>query len=359
MNMSASTSPLASPHRFIRALRGEPVDRTPVWVMRQAGRYLPEYRRVRATAPDFMAMCRDNRLTTEVALQPLRRYPELDAAIVFSDILTIVEAAGVGLHFETGKGPIIHRPIIDGAAIARLPAINVADQLGYVGEAVASLKEALAGSHPVIGFTGSPWTLAVYMIEGGSSRDFAKAKTLLYQDPSALDALLNYLADTIVEYLILQIDAGADAVQIFDTWGGILSAAAYRAHSLTSMARIVEGVKAARPNIPIIVFTKGGGLWLEAMADMGAAALGLDWGMDIGAAFARMDALPRRITLQGNLDPAILRAPHARIATETRAILDAVPENASHIFNLGHGITPDIDPDALGVMLTTIAEYPR
>ena len=341
--------------RFLRALMRQPVDRTPVWMMRQAGRYLPEYRATRAKAGDFMALCSNPELACEVTLQPLDRYPQLDAAILFSDILTIPDAMGLGLYFEEGEGPRFKKPVRTEKDIAALTVVDTAKQLSYVTDAVSTIARELNGRVPLIGFSGSPWTLATYMIEGGSSRDFVRAKTLLYNQPQVLEQLLTKLADSVINYLNAQIEAGAQAVQIFDTWGGALSDASYRQFSLAPMQRIVQGLhkEFAGRAIPVILFTKGGGLWLEAMADTGAHCLGLDWTCDIGAARRRVG---ERVALQGNMDPAILYASPQRIRAEVKTILAAYGKGSGHIFNLGHGITPQVDPAHAQAFLQAVCD---
>lgn len=329
--------------RFLRALLRQPVDATPVWMMRQAGRYLPEYRAVRAKAGDFMSVCTNPQLACEVTLQPLERFP-LDAAILFSDILTIPDAMGLGLYFEEGEGPRFHKLADTAAAIDALPVIDAEKDLPYVLDAVRLIRRELNGRVPLIGFSGSPWTLATYMIEGGSSKDFAKTKTLLYTNPALLHVLLEKLADSVINYLNAQIMAGAQAVQIFDTWGGALSDRAYQEFSLQYMEKIVSGLikKSEGRQVPSILFTKNGGGWLEAIADSGCDAIGLDWTQDIGAARSRVGS---RVGLQGNMDPAVLRAPTRVIEKEVATILQRFGAGEGHVFNLGHGITPDIDPE--------------
>ncbi|WP_193165812.1 uroporphyrinogen decarboxylase [Microbulbifer hainanensis] len=340
--------------RFLRALLRQPVDRTPVWMMRQAGRYLPEYRASRAQAGSFMDLCRNTELACEVTLQPLERYP-LDAAILFSDILTIPDAMGLGLYFEEGEGPKFRKPLRSAADIERLEVVNTERDLDYVTNAVSTIRRELNGRVPLIGFSGSPWTLATYMIEGGSSRDFARCKEMLYNQPELMHQLLGVLADSVTAYLNAQIRAGAQAVQIFDTWGGALSHGAYREFSLQYMARIVAGLikEADGRSVPAILFTKGGGQWLEAMAESGASALGLDWTTDIGVARARVGD---RVALQGNLDPAVLYAKPERIRAEVGAILQAFGHGSGHIFNLGHGITPKVDPEHARAMIEAVIE---
>jgi uroporphyrinogen decarboxylase len=341
--------------RFLRALLRQPVDRTPVWMMRQAGRYLPEYRATRSQAGDFMSLCKNTELACEVTLQPLERYA-LDAAILFSDILTIPDAMGLGLYFAEGEGPKFRKPVRTEADIESLQVIDTASDLSYVTDAVSMIRRELNGRVPLIGFSGSPWTLATYMIEGQSSRDFARAKTMLYTQPELMHQLLDKLALSVIDYLNAQIRAGAQAVQIFDTWGGALSHAAYREFSLSYMEKIVKGLitHADGRDVPVILFTKGGGLWLEGMADTGCHALGLDWTMDIGAAKARVG---HKVALQGNMDPAVLRANPATIEKEVQSILQSFGTGSGHIFNLGHGITPDIDPENAKVFIDAVHKF--
>jgi uroporphyrinogen decarboxylase len=341
--------------RFLKALMRQPVDRTPIWMMRQAGRYLPEYRAVRSQAGDFMSLCKNTELACEVTLQPLERY-EMDAAILFSDILTIPDAMGLGLYFETGEGPKFRKPVRTEADIENLQVINTANDLGYVTDAVTMIRRELNGRVPLIGFSGSPWTLATYMIEGQSSRDFARAKTMLYTQPQLMHQLLDKLALSVIDYLNAQIRAGAQAVQIFDTWGGALSHSAYAEFSLAYMKKIVEGLITHHDgrDVPVILFTKGGGLWLEAMADTGCHCLGLDWTMDIAAAKGRVGD---RVALQGNMDPAVLRADPATIQTQVEGIMRGFGEGSGHVFNLGHGITPDIDPENVKVFVDAVHRF--
>lgn len=343
--------------RFLKALMRQPVDRTPVWMMRQAGRYLPEYRAVRSQAGDFMSLCKNTELACEVTLQPLERY-EMDAAILFSDILTIPDAMGLGLYFETGEGPKFRKPVRTAADIEALQVINTASDLAYVTDAVSMIRRELNGRVPLIGFSGSPWTLATYMIEGQSSRDFARAKTMLYTQPELMHQLLDKLALSVIDYLNAQIRAGAQAVQIFDTWGGALSHAAYAEFSLAYMQKIVAGLIRHHDgrDVPVILFTKGGGQWLEAMADTGCQALGLDWSTDIAAAKRRVGD---RVALQGNMDPAVLRADAETIEHQVDAILAGFGGGPGHIFNLGHGITPDIDPDHVKVFIDAVHKFSK
>lgn len=340
--------------RFLRALMRQPVDRTPVWMMRQAGRYLPEYRATRAKAGDFMALCSNPELACEVTLQPLERYP-LDAAILFSDILTIPDAMGLGLYFETGEGPRFKKTIRTAADVESLEVVDTASQLSYVTDAVSTIRRELNGRVPLIGFSGSPWTLATYMIEGGSSRDFRAAKQMMYTQPEVMTLLLEKLTDSVIDYLNAQIRAGAQAIQIFDSWGGTLSAAAYQRFSLAPMERIVSNLikeHEGRP-VPVIVFTKGGGQWLEPMAEIGAHCLGLDWTTDMGQARRRVGS---KVALQGNMDPAVLLSTPARIREEVAAILASYGKGPGHVFNLGHGITPEVDPANAGAFFDAVVE---
>ncbi|WP_166266372.1 uroporphyrinogen decarboxylase [Marinobacter caseinilyticus] len=340
--------------RFLRALMRQPVDRTPVWMMRQAGRYLPEYRAARARAGDFLSLCKNTELACEVTLQPLARYP-LDAAILFSDILTIPDAMGLGLYFETGEGPKFRKTVRTAADVDALPTLNAASDLEYVMNAVSAIRRELNGRVPLIGFSGSPWTLATYMVEGSSSKDFREAKRLMYSEPEVMHRLLDHLATAVTDYLNCQIRAGAQVVQIFDTWGGVLSSWAYEVFSLAYMKKIVDGLIRQHDgrHVPVILFTKNGGQWLETMADSGADALGLDWTTDIGRARARVGD---RVTLQGNMDPSMLYAPPARIREEVADILARFGEGSGHIFNLGHGITPDVDPAHAGAFIEAVVE---
>ncbi len=338
--------------RLLRVLRGEPVDCTPVWIMRQAGRYLPEYRETRCRAGDFLTLCKTPELACEVTLQPLRRF-DLDAAILFSDILTIPDAMGLGLSLEEGLGPRFARPLRTAADIDVLPLPDPDGELRYVTDAVRLVKRELAGRVPLIGFAGSPWTLATYMVEGQSSREFTRIKGLIYNDPAAAHRLLNKLARATTDYLCAQIEAGVDLVMLFDTWGGALSHAAFHRFSLPYMQAILADL----PNgVPTIVFTKGGGSWLESIAASGCSALGLDWTVDIGAVRGR---LGDNITLQGNLDPAVMLTNPDIIVQESRRIVDAMGAGGRHIFNLGHGITPDVPPEHVGVLVDTVHEHSR
>ena len=337
---------------FIRALLREPVSYTPVWMMRQAGRYLPEYNQTRARAGSFLSLCKNPDLATEVTLQPLARFP-LDAAILFSDILTVPDAMGLGLYFAEGEGPKFERPLRDEWEIKNLAVPDPSAQLGYVMDAVSQIRKALAGSVPLIGFSGSPFTLACYMIEGGSSQDFAQVKAMLYQRPELLHHILDVNARAVTAYLNAQIESGAQAVMIFDTWGGVLSHAAYHEFSLRYIERIVAGLKRehAGAAVPNIVFTKGGGHWLESIAATGCDAVGLDWTVDIGLARERVGA---KVALQGNLDPAVLFAAPEVIRTEVARILERFGPGSGHVFNLGHGIAQHTPPDHVSALVEAV-----
>jgi len=343
--------------RLLRALLREPVDVTPVWMMRQAGRYLPEYRATREKAGDFMTLCKTPELACEVTLQPLDRFP-LDAAILFSDILTVPDAMGLGLYFEEGEGPRFRHPVRDRAAIDALPVPDPEGELRYVMDAVRTIRRELAGRVPLIGFSGSPWTLATYMVEGGSTKNFALSKGMMFDRPELMHALLEKLAQAVTLYLNAQVAAGAQAVMIFDTWGGTLTPDDYREFSLAYMQRIVEGLtrEAEGRRVPVILFTKGGGQWLEAMADTGCDALGLDWTTDIGEARRRVGD---RVALQGNLDPCVLYASPDSIRRSVAKILERYGEGSGHVFNLGHGIHPTIDPEHAAAMIEAVHELSR
>ena len=343
--------------RLLRALMREPVDRTPIWIMRQAGRYLPEYRATRARAGSFMDLCQNPELACEVTLQPLARFP-LDAAILFSDILTVPDAMGLGLYFETGEGPRFREPVRSLDAIERLPVPDPEQELRYVMDAVRLIRRELNGAVPLIGFAGSPWTLATYMIEGATSRDFAETKRLLYGEPQAMHALLQKVAAAVSAYLRAQILSGAQAVMIFDTWGGSLTPRHYREFSLAYMQRIISELPREHEGrrVPVIVFTKGGGAWLEWQADAGADALGLDWTIEIAEAAQRVG---NRVALQGNLDPSVLYAGDEVVRAEATRVLEGFPFATGHVFNLGHGIHPGIDPDRVATLVETVHGYRR
>ena len=325
---------------FLRALLKQPVEYTPIWMMRQAGRYLPEYRKVRGEAGSFMAVCTNPELACEVTLQPLRRF-DFDAAILFSDILTIPDAMGLGLHFTEGEGPKFERPLRTPADIEKLAVIDPEIELRYVTDAVRLIRKNLDGSVPLIGFSGSPWTLATYMVEGGSSKNFAKVKALMYNDPALMHKLLDTLAQSVAAYLNAQIAAGAQAVMLFDTWGGMLSSEDYNEFSLryAKQVRDLLTLENEGRRVPNILFTKGGGLWLEEMATTGYDALGLDWQTDIQHARTRVGD---KVALQGNLDPLALYANPDVITEKVKTILHKYGKGSGHVFNLGHGILPDI-----------------
>ncbi|MDF1677820.1 MAG: uroporphyrinogen decarboxylase [Legionellaceae bacterium] len=337
---------------FIRSLKRLPVERTPVWVMRQAGRYLPEYLEVRKTAGDFMTLCRTPKLACEVTLQPLRRF-DLDAAILFSDILTIPDAMGLGLSFQEGEGPQFARPIRRVAEVEALRVPKASDELAYVMEAAQLIRESMPSELPLIGFSGSPWTLACYMIEGRGSRDFKHVLRFMYMHPEAMHTLLQKLTDAIVDYLSEQVKAGANALMVFDTWGGVLTTSRFEAFSCDYLNMITSRLKALYPDIPIILFTKGGGQWLSTLADTGCDGLGVDWTCDLSRARHEVGA---RVALQGNLDPAVLLTSPDCIRAEVQRVLEAYGSGSGHIFNLGHGITPDVPPEHLEVMIQAVRE---
>jgi len=343
---------------FLRALLKEPTDHTPVWLMRQAGRYLPEYCETRKRAGSFLNLCKSPAMACEVTLQPLARY-DLDAAILFSDILTVPDAMGLGLYFAEGEGPKFERPLTEEWAIRDLAAPDPYDHLRYVMDGVSEIRRALDNSVPLIGFSGSPWTLACYMVEGGSSDDYRKVKAMMYDRPDLMHHILSVTADAVTAYLNAQIDSGAQAVMIFDSWGGALSAAAYQEFSLAYMKKIVAGLKKEKDGerIPNIVFTKGGGLWLESIADSGCTAVGLDWTIDIGEARRRVGD---KVALQGNLDPNVLFASPEKVAAEAKKVLDSYgPLNTGHVFNLGHGISQFTPPDHVTTLVDTVHAYSR
>jgi uroporphyrinogen decarboxylase len=342
---------------LIRALLRQPTPYTPVWLMRQAGRYLPEYNATRARAGSFLALAKNPDLATEVTLQPLARFP-LDAAIVFSDILTIPDAMGLGLGFAEGEGPCFERPLREERAIRALTVPDPGRQLRYVIDTVAQVRKALAGSVPVIGFSGSPFTLACYMVEGGGSRDFPTVKAMLRDRPELLHHILEINCRAVVTYLNAQIEAGAQAVMIFDTWGGTLSEAEYREYSLGYMQRIVEGIRRERDGqrVPNILFTKGGGAWLEAIAASGCDAVSLDWTVDIGAARARVG---HRVALQGNLDPEVLLAGPQAVRDGVAAILASFGRGSGHVFNLGHGVTQHTPPESVAALVEAVHQASR
>jgi uroporphyrinogen decarboxylase len=339
---------------LLRALKRQPVERTPVWMMRQAGRYLPEYRATRARAGDFLTLCKTPELACEVTLQPLDRYP-LDAAILFSDILTVPDAMGLGLFFAEGEGPRFKNPAQTEAAIRALAVPDPETDLRYVMEGVRLIRRELNGRVPLIGFAGSPWTLATYMVEGGATREFATIKGMLYNSPGLLLQLLDTVTHAVSAYIHAQVAAGAQAVMIFDTWGGVLSPHAYRTFSLAPMQRLVSAFKAvpAHASIPIILFTKNGGQWLEDIAATGCDAVGLDWTTDIADARRRVG---HQVALQGNLDPCVLYASPDVIRAQVATVLAGYGNGSGHVFNLGHGIHPHVDPEHAGAMIRAVHE---
>ena len=343
--------------RFLRALRREPVDRTPVWLMRQAGRYLPEYRATRKQAGSFLGLAKNPELACEVTLQPLRRYP-LDAAILFSDILTVPDAMGLGLYFVEGEGPKFERPVRSAEDIARLAVPDMDGELRYVMDAVRTIRLELDGSVPLIGFSGSPWTLACYMVEGGGSANFSKIKAMAFSEPGLLHRILEVTTDAVIAYLSAQRAAGAQALQVFDTWGGVLAPHHYREFSLPYLARIAEELPRGegRDRTPLILFGKGNAPYLEELAATGAEGLGVDWLVSLQEARRRTGS---RVALQGNLDPATLYASPEGIRTEVRRVLDSFGGGPGHVFNLGHGLSPDMDPEHIGVLVDAVHEFSR
>lgn len=343
--------------RYIRALLKQPVDVTPVWMMRQAGRYLPEYKAIRSEAGDFMALCTNPELACEVTLQPLRRF-KLDAAILFSDILTIPDAMGLGLYFETGEGPKFHHPISSHRDVEKLPIPDPELGLKYVMDAVRTIRKNLKGEVPLIGFSGSPWTLATYMVEGGSSKAFTKIKKMAFSAPQTMHLLLDKLADSVILYLNAQIAAGAQSVMIFDTWGGVLSPRDYQLFSLQYMEKIVAGLTREYEGhkIPVTLFTKNGGQWLEAIAATGCDGIGLDWTINIADAKARVGD---KVALQGNMDPSILYASKERIEQEVSDILAGFGQGDGHVFNLGHGIHLDVPPENAGYFVEAVHKFSK
>jgi len=356
------TAPLLN-DTFLRACLRQPTDYTPLWLMRQAGRYLPEYNATRARAGSFMGLATNPDFATEVTLQPLERYP-LDAAILFSDILTVPDAMGLGLSFAAGEGPRFARSVRDEAAVAALQVPDL-DKLRYVFDAVASIRKALAGRVPLIGFSGSPWTLACYMVEGGGSEDYRAVKTLMYSRPDLMHRILSVNADAVAAYLNAQIEAGAQAVMVFDSWGGVLEHRAFHTFSLAYTQRVVAQLTRQHEGrqVPCIVFTKGGGLWLEQIAATGADVVGLDWTCDLGAARRRVDD---SVALQGNFDPMALFATPDAVAAEARAVVESFgpPRRADgrwggHVFNLGHGINQHTPPDHVHALVEAVHSHSR
>lgn len=342
---------------LIRALLRQEVERTPVWIMRQAGRYLPEYLATRMQAGDFMSLCKNPDLACEVTLQPLRRF-DLDAAILFSDILTIPDAMGLELGFLKNEGPVFNKPIINKQDIINLSIPDVNKDLAYVVNAVKNIKSALSNKLPLIGFSGSPWTLATYMVEGGTSKTFSKVKGLSYQDPNAMALLLDKLAKAVESYLIAQIEAGVNVCMIFDTWGGILTKEGYNNFSLKYMKKIVDGVnnytKSKNITVPVVLFTKQGGLWLNDIADTGCHAVGIDWTVNIGDARREIG---NKVAIQGNLDPAVLYADPGKIREHVKKVIDDFGNHNGHVFNLGHGIYPDINPMHVACLIQAVKDY--
>jgi uroporphyrinogen decarboxylase len=343
--------------RLLRALLRQPVDVTPIWVMRQAGRYLPEYRAVREKAGDFKTLCTTPELACEVTLQPLRRF-SLDAAILFSDILTIPDAMGLGLYFTEGEGPQFRKQVRTAADVAALPVPDPESELKYVMDAVRLIRRELHGRVPLIGFAGSPWTLATYMVEGGGSKEFGVVKAMMFDQPKLMHQLLDVLARAVSAYLNAQIAAGAQAVMLFDTWGGVLTPRDYREFSLRYMERIIQSLTREHDGrrVPVILFTKNGGQWLEAIADAGADALGIDWTTDLGDARARVGG---RVALQGNMDPSILYASPERIRREVETVLASYGQDSGLVFNLGHGIHQHVEPDKVAVVVDAVHDLSR
>ncbi|KAF1052455.1 MAG: Uroporphyrinogen decarboxylase [Burkholderia gladioli] len=347
---------------FLRALRRQPTDYTPIWLMRQGGRYLPEYNATRASAGSFLGLAKNPEYATEVTLQPLERYP-LDAAILFSDILTIPDAMGLGLEFLADEGPKFAHPVRTEADVAKLAVPDIGATLGYVTDAVREIRRALTDAQgrqrvPLIGFSGSPWTLACYMVEGGGSDDFRTVKSMAYARPDLIKQILDVNVDAVAAYLNAQIEAGAQAVMIFDTWGGALADGAYQRLSLDPIRRVVAKLKRKHDGeqIPVITFTKGGGLWLEEIAASGVDAVGLDWTVNLDRARERVN---RSVALQGNLDPTILFAPPATIRMEARAVLDSYGNHPGHIFNLGHGISQFTPPESVAELVDEVHRHSR
>ncbi len=342
---------------FLRALLRQPTDYTPLWMMRQAGRYLPEYCATRKRAGSFLNLCKNPDMATEVTLQPLERFP-LDAAILFSDILTVPDAMGLGLYFSEGEGPKFERPLRDEAAIKALRVPDIGKDLKYVTDAVSQIRKSLNGSVPLIGFSGSPWTLSCYMVEGGGSDDYAKVKTLMYKEPKLMHHILDVTAQAVTLYLNAQIEAGAQAVMIFDSWGGALSHAAFHEFSLAYTQRIVDGLIKEKDGvrIPSIVFTKGGGLWIESIAAIGCDAVGLDWTMDIGVARQKVG---EKVALQGNIDPTVLFATPEVIRNEVEKVLTSYGYGSGHVFNLGHGISQFTNPDNAAALVQAVHELSK
>lgn len=339
---------------YIKACLRQETERTPIWMMRQAGRYLPEYRQLRAEAGSFMDLCTNPELACEVTLQPLRRFP-LDAAILFSDILTIPDAMGLGLYFTPGEGPAFKKSVRSMADVKALPIPDPHQELKYVTDAVSVIRRELKGQVPLIGFSGSPWTLATYMVEGATTKNFSEVKGLMYKDPVAMHALLDKLADSIISYLNAQVEAGAQALMIFDTWGGVLTPRDYQEFSLRYMQKIVDGLVREKDGhtIPVTLFTKGAGSWLDLMAETGADCLGVDWTTNLADA---RQLVANKVALQGNMDPSILYGTPERIREEVATILKSFGKGSGHVFNLGHGIHQSVEPENAGAFIKAVHE---
>ena len=340
--------------RILDVLAGVPVDKTPVWIMRQAGRYLPEYKKTRAEAGSFLDLCKNPELASEVTVQPIRRF-DLDAAIIFSDILTIPDAMGLELKFEDNRGPYFDNPLDTIKEVSNLTDENI-NKLEYVADAITHTKEKLNNEIPLIGFSGSPWTLSTYMIEGSATKEFRKIRSIVFNDPAMLELLTKKLVKSISEYLIMQAKAGANILMIFDSWGGLLNANNYVHFSLNPMKEIIDNLKTNKitKNIPIILFTKGGGNWLDEISNSGCNAVGLDWTIDISAA---RKIVGEDICLQGNLDPCALHGTEQSIKDAASKIIDSYGFGHKHIFNLGHGIDQFVNPDNLGILIKHVKEY--
>lgn len=340
--------------RLLKALQREPHDCPPVWIMRQAGRYLPEYRATREKAGSFLNLCKTPELACEVTMQPLRRF-DLDASIIFSDILTIPDAMGLGLYFTEGEGPHFEKTIQTATDIQQLRSIDPETELRYVMDAIRLAKKEINQKVPLLGFSGSPFTLATYMVEGGASKQFTKIKKMLFCEPSLLQQLLQHLTKAIIDYLSAQIAAGVDVVMLFDTWGGILTTEDYQQFSLHYMKLIIQHLK-QKYNIPVILFTKGSGNWLIPIAESGCDAVGLDWTIDIATAKKQIGD---KVALQGNLDPSVLYAEPKKIEQAVTEILKGYGKGYGHIFNLGHGIQQDTDPNSVTVLIETVHKYSK
>jgi uroporphyrinogen decarboxylase len=342
---------------YLRAVRRQPTSHTPAWLMRQAGRYLPEYLATRSRAGSFMGLATQPELACEVTLQPLERYPQLDAAILFSDILTVPDAMGLGLSFAQGEGPKFANPLRTEAHVLALRAPDL-NTLKYVFDAVTTIRTALAGRVPLIGFSGSPWTLACYMVEGGGSDDFRTVKTMLYSRPDLIDHIIAINTQAVSDYLLEQVKAGAQALMVFDTWGGVLPDGVYQRVSLASMAQVVATLKAAAPDVPVTVFTKGGGIWLNELASIGADCVGVDWTVHLGAARALVGD---KVALQGNVDPFILMGSQAQITQHVHTAMAAYAHtqgnHTGHVFNLGHGINQFTPPAAVATLLAAVKGF--